>query len=44
MDSSPNKLPLWMTEPNSEDIVDDKKVENWNICLALIKHGKRQIL
>ncbi|XP_070791509.1 bifunctional 3'-5' exonuclease/ATP-dependent helicase WRN [Pituophis catenifer annectens] len=25
MDSPPNKLPLWMTEPNSEDIVDDKK-------------------
>ncbi|XP_070598282.1 bifunctional 3'-5' exonuclease/ATP-dependent helicase WRN isoform X3 [Erythrolamprus reginae] len=28
MDSPPNKLPLWMTEPNNEDIVDDKKQKN----------------
>uniref|UniRef100_A0A8C7E382 DNA 3'-5' helicase n=1 Tax=Naja naja TaxID=35670 RepID=A0A8C7E382_NAJNA len=25
MNSPPNKLPLWMTEPNTEDTVDDKK-------------------
>ncbi|KAG8130300.1 hypothetical protein E2320_016907 [Naja naja] len=28
MNSPPNKLPLWMTEPNTEDTVDDKKQKN----------------
>ncbi|XP_026568591.1 Werner syndrome ATP-dependent helicase isoform X2 [Pseudonaja textilis] len=28
MNSPSNKLPLWMTEPNSEDTVDDKKQKN----------------
>ncbi|XP_039189672.1 Werner syndrome ATP-dependent helicase isoform X2 [Crotalus tigris] len=29
MDSPPNKLPLWMTEPNREDTVDDKKKKSF---------------